>query len=131
MIKINVVTPAGQLLEEEIEMIIVRNEEGEQAILQDHVPSVIAIDPGYIRLKRNDEQLYVTVVGGFLEFSNNIVNVIAQEAEIGRNPESALKHLAYLRNERMEENRRRSVDFAKAERDLKRLIQEIGAGNVS
>ena len=127
MIKINVVTPSGKLFEEEATSILVRNVDGEQAILQNHTPVVIAINPGFVRLKKDNELMYVTIVGGFLEFSNNVVNVVCQEAEIGKNHESALKHLTNLRKERLEENKRKNIDFTKAERDLKEQIKNIHA----
>lgn len=127
MIKINVVTPGGRLFSEEASILIVRNNDGEQAILKDHVPVVIAINPGYIRLVRNDETLYITIVGGYLEFSNNVANIIAQEAEIGKDHENALKHLAELRKLRLEENKRRNIDFTKAERELREQIKKINA----
>lgn len=127
MIKINVVTPEGKLFEEDANIIIVRNVDGEQAIMQDHTPVVIAINPGYVRLIKDQETLYVTIVGGFLEFSNNIVTVVAQEAEIGRDHENALKHLYDLRKKRLDENRRKNIDFTKAERELKKQIQNIHA----
>lgn len=127
MIKINVVTPLGILFQEEVEMVIFRNNEGEQAILQNHIPIVVTLNPGYVRLQRNNETLYVTVVGGFLEFSNNVVNVIAQEAEVGRDHENALKHLAELRKRRLEENKKRNIDFTRAERQIREELKKIKA----
>ncbi len=127
MIKINVVTPEGKMFEEEATIIIVRNIDGEQAIMQDHTPVVIAINPGYVRLIKDNETLYVTIVGGFLEFSNNIVNVVCQEAEIGKDHENALKHLYNLRKQRLDENKRKNIDFTKAERELKEQIKNIHA----
>jgi F-type H+-transporting ATPase subunit epsilon len=127
MIKIKVVTPRGQLFEEDVNIVIVRNSDGEQAILKDHIPVVIAINPGFIRLERNDEFFYVTIVGGFLEFSNNVVNVVAQEAEIGKDHENALKHLQDLRKERLEENKKRNIDFTRAERELRDHVRNMNA----
>ena len=127
MIKINIVTPEGKLFEEEASILIIRNSDGEQAIMKNHIPVVITINPGYIRLKKNDEVLYVTIVGGFLEFSNNTVNVVAQEAEVGRDHENALKHLAELRSQRLSENKRKNIDFTKAERELREQIKKINA----
>jgi|SRR5690554_1950078 len=129
MIKINVVTPEGKLFEEEASILIIRNNDGEQAIMTDHIPVVIAINPGYVRLVKDDKTLYVTIVGGFLEFSNNIANVICQEAEVGRDHENALKHLADLRKQRLDENRQKNIDFTKAERDLREQIKKINASN--
>ncbi|MDF2699152.1 MAG: atpC [Haloplasmataceae bacterium] len=130
MIKINVVTPLGKLFEEEVNFITIRNADGEQAILKNHIPVVIAINPGYIKLNRKDEILFVTIVGGFLEFSNNIVNVIAQEAEIGRDHDNALKHLEDLRKNRVNENKRKNIDFTKAERELREQIRNISANQL-
>ncbi|HEY8365392.1 MAG TPA: ATP synthase F1 subunit epsilon [Haloplasmataceae bacterium] len=127
MIKINVVTPRGRLFSEEANILVIRNSEGEQAIMKDHIPVVIAINPGYIRLMRNEETLYVTIVGGYLEFSNNVANIIAQEAEVGKDHENALKHLEELRKQRLEENKKRNIDFTKAERDLREEIKKINA----
>ena len=131
MIKIKVVTPTGVLFEEEADMIIVRNEDGEQAILQDHTPIVIAINPGYVRLNRDEDNLYVTIVGGYLEFSDNVVNVVAQEADIGLDHANALKHLAELRKQRLDENRRKNIDFTKAERELREQIRQMNASKYS
>lgn len=127
MIKINVVTPEGKLFEEEASILVIRNSDGEQAILKDHIPIVIAINPGYVRLTKNNETIYVTIVGGFLEFANNVANVICQEAEIGKDHEHALKHLADMRKKRLEENRKWNIDFTKAERDLRKEIKKINA----
>jgi F-type H+-transporting ATPase subunit epsilon len=127
MIDIKVVTPEGQLFSESADIIVVRNSSGEQAILQDHTPIVVTINPGYVRLYRNNETFYVTIIGGFLEFSNNVATVVAQEAEIGSNHENALKHLDDYRKKRLEENRQRTIDFTKAERDLREHIKNINA----
>ncbi|ERJ11457.1 F0F1 ATP synthase subunit epsilon [Haloplasma contractile] len=127
MVKIKVATPNGPLFEEDVEIIIIRNKDGEAAIMQDHIPTVFVIDPGYIRLTRNDETIFVTLVGGFLEFKDNTAYVVAQEAEVGRDHENALEHLAILRKQRREENRKKNIDFTKAERDLKKNIRQINA----
>ena len=127
MIKVNVVTPDGQLLTEDVESIVVRNDDGEQGILKDHIPVVIAIDSGFVRLRRGEDLVYVTVLGGFLEFSNNVATVIAQEADVGRDYENALKHLKECRKHRLEENRHRMIDFTKAVRDLREQVNNIQA----
>lgn len=127
MITVNVVTPEGQLFSESATSLVIRNDEGEQGILKDHIPVVIAINPGYVRLKRDEEEIYVTIIGGFLEFSNNVATVIAQEADVGRDHENALKHLYEYRKQRLEENKQRTIDFTKAERDLRDEIRKINA----
>lgn len=122
-----VVTPEGLLFTDTTDMIVIQNSDGEQGILKDHIPVVITIDPGYVRLKRNDETIFVTIIGGFLEFSQNVATVIAQEAEIGRDHQNAIKHLNAYRRQRLDENRKRVIDFTKAERELRDQIRNINA----
>lgn len=127
MIEVKVITPEGLLLSERVEIVMVSNEDGEQGIMKDHIPLVVTINPGYIRLRRNDEMLYVTILGGYLEFSHNVATIIAQEAEVGMDYENALKHLHDYRKQRQEENRQKTIDFTKAERDLREHIKNINA----
>lgn len=128
MIRVDVVTPDGHLLTDEAESLVIRNEEGMLGILSNHLPIVVVIDEGFVRLRRGDEKLYVTVIGGFLEFRNNFARIIAQEAHIGRDHISALEHLKAYRKQRLDENRQRLVDFMKMERKLREQVKEIQAG---
>ena len=79
---------------------------------------------------RGEQRLYTVIINGVVEHQNNIINVIAQEAHVGMSRESALDHLDTVRKERMEENKRRNVDFAKAERELKKNVKSAKAGNI-
>lgn len=128
MIRVDVVTPDGHLLTDEAESLVIRNEEGMLGILSNHLPIVVVIDEGFVRLRRGDEKLYVTVIGGFLEFRNNFARIIAQEAHIGRDHISALEHLKAYRKQRLDENRQRLLDFMKMERELREQVKEIQAG---
>lgn len=127
MIKVIVVTPDGHLLTDDAESLIIRNDDGMMGILKNHVPIVVAIDSGYVRLRRGEEMIYVTMISGFVEFRNNVARVIAQEAHVGKNHESALEHLKEYRKQRLEENRQRLIDFTKAERELREQVKEIQA----
>jgi F-type H+-transporting ATPase subunit epsilon len=44
--------------------------------------------------------------------------------------DSALDHLNTVREERIQENKRRNVDFAKAERELKKNVKDAKAGKL-
>jgi F-type H+-transporting ATPase subunit epsilon len=77
---------------------------------------------------KDEKQLYTVVLNGVVEHQNDIVNVIAQEAHVGLSEKSAMDHLNTVRQERLEENKRRNVDFAMAERELKKNLKEAKAG---
>ncbi len=129
--KISVVTPHGELYNEDIEYVVVSSKmNGEFAIMKDHIPIISSIDIGYVKMVRDEKELYTVVINGVVEHSNNIINVIAQEAHVGLSKDSALDHLNTVRNERLAENKRRNVDFAKAERELKKNIKDAKAGKM-
>jgi len=127
--KISVVTPHGELYNEDIDYVVVSSKmNGEYAILKDHIPIISSIDTGYVKMIRGEKELFTVVINGVVEHSNNIINVIAQEAHVGLSKDSAMDHLNTVREERLAENKRRNVDFAKAERELKQNIKKAKAG---
>ncbi|MBU1020905.1 MAG: hypothetical protein KJ847_06780, partial [Firmicutes bacterium] len=91
---------------------------------------ISTIDTGYIKIVRGEKAIYTVVINGVVEFQKNIVNIIAQEAHVGMNKDSAMDHLNTVREERISENKRRNVDFAKAERELKKNVKDAQAGKL-
>lgn len=129
--KISVVTPHGELYNENIDYVVVSSRmNGEFAIMKDHIPIISSVDIGYVKMVRGTQELYTVIINGVVENNNNIINVIAQEAHVGLSKDSALDHLNTVREERIKENKRRNVDFAKAERELKKNVKDARAGNL-
>ncbi len=129
--QISVVTPHGELYNEDIDYVVVSSKmNGEFAIMKDHIPIISSIDVGYVKMVRGDKQLYTVIINGVVEHQNNIINVIAQEAHVGLSKDSALDHLNTVREERIKENKRRNVDFARAERELKKNVKDAKAGKI-
>ena len=127
--KINVVTPNGELYNEDVDYVVVSSKmNGEFAILKDHIPVISSIDKGYVKMVRGDKEIYTVIINGVVEHNNNIINVIAQEAHVGMSKDSAMDHLNTVREERIEENKKRNVDFAKAERELKINLKKAKDG---
>lgn len=126
-----IVTPEGELYNEEVSSVIVSSSNnGDYEILKDHLPIVSTIDTGYIKLQQEKMTFYVVVINGVVEQINNKITVIAQDAFIGESKESAFKNLNDIREARTEENKKRNVELAKAEKELKRQIKMTGAGQL-
>jgi F-type H+-transporting ATPase subunit epsilon len=129
--KLTVVTPAGELFNEEVDYVVVTSKmNGEFAIMKNHIPIISTIDTGYVKMIRDEKEIYTVVINGVVEHQNNIINIIAQEAHVGMSKDSAMDHLNTVRKERLEENKRRNVDFAKAERELKKNVKSAQAGKL-
>ena len=129
--KISVVTPRGELYNEEVDYVVVTSKmNGEFAIMKDHIPIISTIDIGYVKMVTGETEMFSVVINGIVEHQNNVVNVIAQEAQVGLNKEHAMAHLNEVRLQRIEENKRRSVDFFQAEQELKKGVKKAKAGQL-
>ena len=126
--RLNVIAPGGVIYDETVDYVAVSSRNnGDFAIMHDHAPLISTIDVGYLKMVKDDNHIFTVIINGVLEHRENMINVIAQEAHVGLNKESALEHLNEVRQERLEENKRRTMDFLKAERELKKSVKEAKA----
>ncbi|MCK4551492.1 MAG: F0F1 ATP synthase subunit epsilon [Tenericutes bacterium] len=126
-----IVTPDGELYNEEVNSVIISSaNNGDYEVLKDHLPIVSTIDTGYIKLTQGKMVFYVVVINGVVENINNKLTVVSQDAFIGRSKESAFKNLNDIRSARNEENKKRNIELAKAERELRKQIKMTGAGQL-
>ena len=78
--KVKVVNYQEKVLEQEAEFLLVRTTEGEMGILPNHSPFVAGLAIGEMKIRLNGNEKCYFVSGGFLEISNNVVPVLADEA---------------------------------------------------
>lgn len=123
-------THQGKLYDDEVDYIVCKNEDGEFAILKNHVPIICAIPTGYIKLVLGKQELYVALNNAMLEFKDNVCNLIAQGAFIGQTKESAREHLNSFINDRLIQNHKQDMDYTKMEKDLRDTLKKAKAGNV-
>ncbi len=128
--KIIVSTHQGNLYNEEVDYVVIHHNDGEFAILKDHIPVISIMDLGYIKLVKENSEFFVVIVSGIVEFHDNVVSVLAQEAQIGQNKESSLAHLLAVRKERLESNRKETVDLTQKEKELREHIRKSKAGHI-
>jgi len=129
--KISIVTPDGELYNETVNAVIVSaSNNGDYELLTDHLPIVSTIDTGYIKLQQDKLIYYVVIINGVVENHHNKINVIAQDAFIGESKEEAMNNLMVIRENRIEENRERNIQLAKAEKELLKQIKQTGAGHL-
>ena len=87
--KLSIVNPRGVVFEGDAEYIVVEGNNGQLAILENHIPIVVPIKEGFVKRVFENKEYYYTLVSGLLEQSNNIVSVIAQEIGKGETLEDA------------------------------------------
>jgi F-type H+-transporting ATPase subunit epsilon len=81
MIKIKIITPEKILCECGADQVTLPVTDGEVTILPNHRSYIASLKFGEIIIKNNEDEENIAVFGGFLEFENNILTVLADEAE--------------------------------------------------
>lgn len=83
MIKFKIVTPERTVVEEEVYQVTLPIEGGEVTLLPEHVPYIGAVKAGEIILRTTvgGEETSLATSGGFVEFHNNTLVILADTAE--------------------------------------------------
>jgi F-type H+-transporting ATPase subunit epsilon len=111
-------------------IIVSSSNNGDYEILPNHIPIVSTIDTGYIKMSQGDLVFFVVIINGIVEFHNNQIRVIAQDAHIGKSKDQAMENLQDIRKSRIEDNKKRNIELAKAEKELQKQIKMTGAGKL-
>ena len=80
-IKFKIVTPERTVYEEEIDQATLPVVDGQVTILPEHRSYIASLKPGEILLKVEGKEILMATSGGFIEFNNNKLVVLADTAE--------------------------------------------------
>ncbi|KGP77253.1 ATP synthase F0F1 subunit epsilon [Desulfosporosinus sp. Tol-M] len=124
---LQIVSPEGNVLKEEVEFVILPGEAGELGILPHHTALISGLKIGVIRYTLNSTVKRAAVAGGFVEVVDNSAIVLAETAELSEDidiarameaKERAQKRLAALSSD---------TDVQRAELALRRAIARLSA----
>jgi F-type H+-transporting ATPase subunit epsilon len=125
-----VLTQEGKTYSDEIDYVIVRNENGEIGILNNHIPIILQIREGFLKFVSGKNESFLVVEQGVIEFKDNELNILALEAQIGHTLEQAKRAFDHMKKEKMELTKKENIDFSKQERELKENIIKGKASNL-
>jgi F-type H+-transporting ATPase subunit epsilon len=130
---VEVLTPEGEVFNDEVEMVSTRTTTGSLGVLANHAPLMAILDPTELRLYKSDNDVVAFAQGeGYLQVVDNSALVLVEEAhppdELDRGDlESRLKD-AQGQVERAEEG---SEERSRAERNVRRLEAFLEVGRES
>lgn len=122
---VSVVTPDGQVLEDDYEMLSCKAENGELGILPGHIPLVAPLTINAVRLKRENKEDLVAVNGGFLEVRPDKVTILAQSAEKAADIDVDRAERAKERAAQLLESKSPDTDEMRAKLALSRAMNRI------
>lgn len=127
---VSVVTPDGQVLEEDYEMISCKAETGELGVLPGHIPLVAPLTINAVRLKRNEEEELVAVNGGFIEVRPDKVTILAQSAEKAEDIDVERAERAKERAQKLLESNDPNIDVERAQLALYRALNRLNVAKL-
>jgi F-type H+-transporting ATPase subunit epsilon len=106
MIDFKITTPERIFLEDKVDSLTLPTQMGEITILQNHIPLVANLTHGEIKYRKQGQEFFFAVSGGFIEVKKgNQVVVLADTAEFGH-------EIDIERAEKAKENAKRMMQEA-------------------
>lgn len=123
---VEIVTPEKSIFrDEEIDAAVITASEGEITILPGHIPLFTKINPGEMRLLKAGKEISLAVTGGFLEYADNELTILADyairsEDIVEENAKKAIENAKKAMAEKTE-----IISDLEAESALKRALLEL------
>ena len=124
---LEVVTPEGVLVSQEVDLLMASGTEGEFGILPGHINFLSGIVPGELRFDHGGKSEYMAITSGFAEVSDNKISILVDSAEKAVDIDFERAKRAFDRaKERLEKDREtEDIDFLRAELALKRAVSRM------
>ena len=114
-----VITPEEVIYDGEADLVIARIADGDLGVLVDHSPLVSTVEIGEVRIREDDEQRVYATSDGFFKVSENLVQVLVEEAV------SVEEIDVEAAENRVEEAERELSEVSEEAEDRDRVIAEI------
>lgn len=127
-IRLEVVTPAGSVVNEDVNIVNAPGYGGDFGVLANHAPMLSTIKIGTLSYEKDKSRDLLMISGGFCEVSNNKITFLVESAEFGRDidvdramkaKERAEKRLAQAKSH--DEN----INITRAEAALQRAMARL------
>ena len=124
--RLNVVTPAGEIVDAQVVELIAPGVDGEFGILPRHARYMTALGVGELRYRTTDgEEGLLAVAGGFAEVRRQQVSVLAQTAEDAAHLDVARAEAALQRAEARLAHPEDEVDVQRASLAMERSLVRL------
>ncbi len=75
-----VITPEEVIYDGEADLVVARIADGDLGVMVDHAPLVSSVEIGEVRIREGEEQHVYATSDGFFKVSENLVQVLVEEA---------------------------------------------------
>lgn len=125
MIELQILSPLGTVFADSVDEIIVPTQNGEIAVLTDHVSIFSKLTEGIITIKKGAKNTIIAVIGGFIEVKENVALILSDHAIPAESIQIAKAMEAKKRAEELLAKKESSMDILVAEKELQKAIMEL------
>jgi F-type H+-transporting ATPase subunit epsilon len=123
--RLEVVTAERMVFSDDVNMVVAWGAEGQLGILPHHAPLMTMLRPGDLLIRKDNEEEYLAISGGFLEVRPDKVVILADTCERAEEIDVARAEAAKRRAEEMLKGRPPEVDAVAAEAALRRSLARL------
>jgi F-type H+-transporting ATPase subunit epsilon len=123
--RLEVVTAERMVFSDDVNMVVAWGTEGQLGILPHHAPLMTMLRPGDLLIRKDNEEQYLAIGGGFLEVRPDKVIVLADACERAEEIDVTRAEAAKRRAEEILKARVPEVDAAVAEAALRRSLARL------
>jgi F-type H+-transporting ATPase subunit epsilon len=123
--RLEIVTAERMIFSEDVSAVIAWGVEGQLAILPHHAPLMTMLQPGDLMIRKDKEEEYVVISGGFLEVRPDKVIILADACERADEIDIARAEEAKKRAQETMKAAPLTADAAMAEASLRRSLARL------
>ena len=112
--RLDIITAEREVYSDDVEVLVAPGIDGELGILPHHAPLITALQPGEILIRKDGQESYLAVSGGFMEVMANRVTILADACERSDEIDEARAQEAVQRAQEMVASRASDMDLQRA-----------------
>jgi len=124
-LRLEIVTPIATAFSEDVEMVTLPAVDGEIGILPEHVPLMTQMVPGEMVVRKNGQDRFLAVGGGFVEITGSGVAILTDLAITAENIDEAKAEEARQRAEARLREKLSAEEVANVNAALARSLAQI------
>jgi F-type H+-transporting ATPase subunit epsilon len=121
-LRLEIITAERQVFADDVNVVVAPGIGGELGILPHHAPLITMLKPGELLIRKDGEETYMSVSGGFLEIRPDKIIILADACERAEEIDVDRAEEAKHRAEEMLKTHPSGLDMARAEAALRRSL---------
>ncbi|MGB8707746.1 MAG: F0F1 ATP synthase subunit epsilon [Dehalococcoidia bacterium] len=124
-LRLEIITAERQVFADDVNVVVAPGIEGELGILPHHAPLITMLTPGELLIRKDGEETYMSVSGGFLEVRPDKILILADACERAEEIDIERAEAAKRRAEERLKTRIPELDVAQVQAALLRSLVRL------